>query len=1378
MNRTHPIRRKNFLHRWSISLLVGVGLVLGWYSFLQLPSTAYAQGTIIVNSLADNIDLDDDHCTLREAIRAANLDLPKQIGQNDCESGIGNDTIRFSVRGVIYLDSELSIESNVVISGPVATDLILDGIGNTRIFAIKDGAQVTLYGLTIANGRATDGGGLYNNGNLVIERSIIRDNQAIGLAGASGTAADRHGKPGSDGRGGGIYNDQGKVTVAYTTIMSNTARGGSGGRGYCDIPTCVSGGGGSAGDSYGGGVYNAGELTLENSTISGNHAVGGSGGSPGGISIGGSGGDGNGGGIYHFSGNAILNHTTISSNNSHGGRMGGIGQLLGIGHGGGIFRNDSVIHGALFIKNTILAGNSAQEGPDCQGSLTSQDYNLIGNTVVCIIKGITTNNITTQDPLLAPLQDNGGNTFTHAFLKLDQSKAFNAIPGDHCLPTDQRGISRPQGAKCDIGAYESDDFQARIYREGNVVSGALIYQQTANQTDEHYVLIGGLQGTDEEGYSDLLRTVNTGDSLVILAPAALPPNMIEQYGTKIHLYYTNAIPTTVGLAAPPLFAVKPAVLELTGLTTNPLLIFDLDIALEWDASSDTDYLFRLTSDLKRASEILFDFTNGRAALGRVRVFQDAKRYLALDGSQPWLNADIRIYASNQLHPTATQGGIVATGYLTESLSVAGATSTMTYTTGQVNIGAVWNADGETSNNTGEDWARALAHELGHYLFFLDDSYLGEDEHGYLVPVDTCQFTAMTDPFREDYTEFLFPTDFQTNCQNTLAAKTTGRSDWETIQAFYPALQGTASNIGPNSLPLAVTQVEYLNPADVLTITLPTTPTQLLSLPDFYLIDQENRSVRPGSAARAFLYQENQIFDLGSPLLDRVTARGVRKGDEVCLYDPLATRFGCVSATTGNEPLKLVTMPAWQPQLEISPVTSRTVDIRLPVTNTGLSGLEPVQAQLFAETITQTLRVDLVWDANTRMYSGQFRADLPVLMGYVRLWVNESLTSAYPRREIVADYQLGGSPVPQGQRGVPQGQRGVPQGQRGVPRLQRGVPASSANGQVIIYGEGLNFPDGEFFTLQTMPTAPQLPTWVTLVGQVYHLSTSAGAPALGNKTSITFQYLGRDVPPGEENFLRIYQYELGAWRPLSTTLNTTYNVASAAINAPGIYALMSSFEIPLSGPQPGSGGGWNNVAYMTQTARPVAEALKSIEGFYTIVWGYEPKPTDGRFWQAFDPTLDPASKFYDLVNNLKQLQFGRGYWIHATRDITLFLKGDAGVTAANLTAVTSPPALYYGDLWPATDFTPTVGMPVTAWIGNQLCGLGQVASIDGQLAYVLEVAAQGNGAQASCGTSGQQITFQVNGMVMLLTATWDNQVAHYLPLTTHLPNQVFLPVVGK
>jgi predicted outer membrane repeat protein len=175
--------------------------------------------------------------------------------------------------------------------------------------------------------------------------------------------------------------------------------------------------------TFGGAITSSAALTMTNSTLSGNYATE------------------NGGGIATV-GTIILNNVTIAGNTADSDNN-------GVGEGGGI----RVINGTVNFKNTLLAGNVDMGGqtPDCTGTLTSQDYNLVQQPAGCTIAGATTHNIVGQDPRLGTLQHNGGPTPTRALLAA--SPAIDA-GGSACAATDQRGIARPQQARCDIGALE------------------------------------------------------------------------------------------------------------------------------------------------------------------------------------------------------------------------------------------------------------------------------------------------------------------------------------------------------------------------------------------------------------------------------------------------------------------------------------------------------------------------------------------------------------------------------------------------------------------------------------------------------------------------------------------------------------------------------------------------------------------------------------------------------------------------------------------------------------------------------------------------------------------------------------------------------------
>jgi hypothetical protein len=112
--------------------------------------------------------------------------------------------------------------------------------------------------------------------------------------------------------------------------------------------------------------------------------------------------------------------------------------------GGGLYNDLSGSNAT--IRNSILYGNSGGEIYD------GRDPAVVSYSIV---QGgyLGTSNLN-ADPLLGPLQDNGGFTRT---MSLDAgSPAIDAGADANCSTTDQRGVARPQGSHCDIGAYEYD----------------------------------------------------------------------------------------------------------------------------------------------------------------------------------------------------------------------------------------------------------------------------------------------------------------------------------------------------------------------------------------------------------------------------------------------------------------------------------------------------------------------------------------------------------------------------------------------------------------------------------------------------------------------------------------------------------------------------------------------------------------------------------------------------------------------------------------------------------------------------------------------------------------------------------------------------------
>src|SRR5205823_5274245 len=109
-------------------------------------------------------------------------------------------------------------------------------------------------------------------------------------------------------------------------------------------------------------------------------------------------------------------------------------------------------------RNSIVAGNRAHTEPDIAGKLILDGYNLIQNRghATLVIPDPALPNYIGMSPKVGPLQENGGPSKTHALLQ--GSSAIDKIPPDACslkgISTDQRGVKRPQGPACDIGAFE------------------------------------------------------------------------------------------------------------------------------------------------------------------------------------------------------------------------------------------------------------------------------------------------------------------------------------------------------------------------------------------------------------------------------------------------------------------------------------------------------------------------------------------------------------------------------------------------------------------------------------------------------------------------------------------------------------------------------------------------------------------------------------------------------------------------------------------------------------------------------------------------------------------------------------------------------------
>jgi hypothetical protein len=379
-----------------------------------------------------------------------------------------NDHITFGLTGTINLTGALpTLAHSISIDGPGAAQLTVrhNTGGNYGIFTAGSGATVSISGMSITNGRAQAfGGGIFNDhGTLTVSDCSIDGNLALNSGGGiynRGTLTVSNctiGSPGNGnmtagggvgfGLGGGIYN-RGTLTLSNSTVSGNEGVTGGGIANVSgDLTILYSTISGNTTISFsggGGGIYNeGGTVTFSNSTISGNHAD-----SPG-----------DGGGINNY-GTVTLNNATVSGNSAagYGGGIANYGTVTlnnatvsgnsSFASGGGIFNNYPYF--TLHARNTIIAGNTALDSaPDLEDNLGSLGHNLIGNTQGGY--GFDVTDLLNVNPLLGPLQDNGGPTQTMALLA--GSPALNAGDPAQLGMADQRGVVRSGGVN--IGAYQA-----------------------------------------------------------------------------------------------------------------------------------------------------------------------------------------------------------------------------------------------------------------------------------------------------------------------------------------------------------------------------------------------------------------------------------------------------------------------------------------------------------------------------------------------------------------------------------------------------------------------------------------------------------------------------------------------------------------------------------------------------------------------------------------------------------------------------------------------------------------------------------------------------------------------------------------------------------
>lgn len=414
--------------------------------FAVLVQTANS-ATFTVSQIADTNDgTCDADCSLREAVVAANASTEA-------------DTITFSslfntAQTITLGGTDIIITNNggLTINGPGADKLTVSGNNLSRVFTNNTGAITTISNLRVTGGNGTStvtsgrGGGIYNSGGtLTLQNVVITGNTAAngGAANNAGTATLNFvncvlSNNMATGAGGALQNFAGNTTnIINSSIHNNTSN------------STITGGGG---------IQANGTINISNTTFANNNAVGGS------------------GGAIFYNGTVMnLNNVTIVGNTA-------------TNVTGGINKNTA---NPGNIRNTIISANTGGASPDFAGSANSQGNNII--SAVGASAGWIGSDLQNVDPMLSAFANYGG--LGNSFLPMPGSLAIDG--GQNCvtdlscasanpqsaLTTDQRGVARPANGTVDIGAVEAANTSVggRVLSDaGQGVPNTLVFMTSVN----------------------------------------------------------------------------------------------------------------------------------------------------------------------------------------------------------------------------------------------------------------------------------------------------------------------------------------------------------------------------------------------------------------------------------------------------------------------------------------------------------------------------------------------------------------------------------------------------------------------------------------------------------------------------------------------------------------------------------------------------------------------------------------------------------------------------------------------------------------------------------------------------------------------------------
>ena len=351
-----------------------------------------------------------------------------QTVTTNANSGSGSLRSAIAAAGngdIVTFDPSLNGQTITLASGQIvitksitidATGLAVtvDGNSASRIFTVNSGLTVSIKHLTLQHGKVADlGGAILNNGTLTVRDSVFSTNSTTGVN-HTGAAIDST---------FALTVTRSVFTLGHSSDLSGAIENDNGTSLVIDQSSFIN----NAADNDGGAISNDGDgLRITNSTFANNTTAG------------------IGGAIWGSTGTErpVISSSTFVGNRTTGNQS------------GGAFHGAPQITDSIVANNTATGANTPNNCDTVATAATDKGFNLEFGASTC---GFTLN-AASGDPKLGGPQDNGGGLPTAALgegsAAIDTGTCTDPNNGGATIATDERGVTRPQRAGCDIGAFE------------------------------------------------------------------------------------------------------------------------------------------------------------------------------------------------------------------------------------------------------------------------------------------------------------------------------------------------------------------------------------------------------------------------------------------------------------------------------------------------------------------------------------------------------------------------------------------------------------------------------------------------------------------------------------------------------------------------------------------------------------------------------------------------------------------------------------------------------------------------------------------------------------------------------------------------------------